>query len=90
MCFRQGMSPPLSNSDFHWLTKTCSILKKNSSNTLALALWSLEPAGAVIGGVQLVADGAFETALNIKDWNAAPNYAAQKTKREAAKVVPPM
>jgi hypothetical protein len=67
------------------------ILKQHSDNTLALALWSLEMTGAALNNVLLVTDGTFGSALAVEDWNAAPNYAAQKARREpAVTVVSPM
>ncbi|KAJ3555978.1 hypothetical protein NM688_g2283 [Phlebia brevispora] len=57
------------------------ILWKNSENTLALSLWSLDPDGAFIAGLELIADGVFSTALDIRDYTDAPNFVAQRPLR---------
>jgi hypothetical protein len=68
----------------------CSILRTKSLNTLALSLWSLNSSGASIAGLQLVADGAFSTGLDIADYLEAPDYAAQSNARPLPQVVRPM
>ncbi|TFK39704.1 glycoside hydrolase family 35 protein [Crucibulum laeve] len=66
-----------------------SILRRQSSNTLALSLWSLDRTGASIAGLQLISDDAFSTSLNIVDY-VSPDYTEQQHLRPAAQVVQPM
>jgi len=65
------------------------IIRRHSTNTIALSLWSLDGAGASIAGLQLVADGIFSTSLTIDDY-ASPDYDAQQQLRPGAKFVQPM
>ncbi|KAL0954023.1 hypothetical protein HGRIS_005178 [Hohenbuehelia grisea] len=66
------------------------LLRRKSTNTLALSLWSMDETGASIAGLQLVADGAFATSLNVQDYTLAPDYADQQQKRPSAVFVEPM
>ncbi|KAF4569577.1 hypothetical protein EYR40_008555 [Pleurotus pulmonarius] len=65
------------------------LLRRKGTNTLALSLWSLDQEGASIAGLQLVADGSFETSLRFKDVDA-PDFVAQSRGRPAALSVEPM
>ncbi|KAF8078179.1 glycoside hydrolase family 35 protein [Lyophyllum atratum] len=65
------------------------ILRRQSVNTLALSLWSLDRAGASIAGLQLVSDGIFSTSLKFTDY-VSPDYASQQQLRPVAKFVQPM
>ncbi|KAF4610613.1 hypothetical protein D9613_007145 [Agrocybe pediades] len=56
------------------------ILRRNSTNTLALSLWSLDGTGASIAGLSLVSDGTFETSFEFNDY-VTPDYATQKASR---------
>jgi len=66
-----------------------SILRRHSTNTLALSLWSLDSAGASIAGLQLVTDGTFATALQFEDY-ASPDYESQAHLRPTGKFYEPM
>lgn len=66
-----------------------SILRRQSANTLALSLWSLDKAGASIAGLQLISDGTFSTSLDFEDY-VSPDYANQQSLRPIAKFVQPM
>jgi hypothetical protein len=57
---------------------------------LGLSVWSLDPAGASIAGLELIADGVFTTSLDITDYNAAPDFEAQKSLRPHYKFYGPM
>jgi hypothetical protein len=63
------------------------ILRSHSTNTLAIALWSLDSAGASIPGVTLIQDGTFTSALRIQDYTA-PDYVASQ--RPVSSAFPPM
>ncbi|KAF5386932.1 hypothetical protein D9615_001717 [Tricholomella constricta] len=65
------------------------ILRRQSINTLALSLWSLDRTGASIAGLQLVSDGTFSTSLTFTDY-VSPDYAAQQHLRPVAKFVQTM
>ncbi|KAJ3511125.1 hypothetical protein NLJ89_g4278 [Agrocybe chaxingu] len=66
-----------------------SVLRRRSSNTLALSLWSLDGTGASIAGLTLVSDGTFATSLEFKD-NVRAGYEEQRELRPVAQVVQPM
>ncbi|KAI0765993.1 glycoside hydrolase family 35 protein [Irpex lacteus] len=67
------------------------ILHTTSRNTLALSLWSLDPSGASLDGLELITDGAFSTGFRIADLQGAPGYAEQKAERPGVvSVVKPM
>ncbi|TDL23439.1 glycoside hydrolase family 35 protein [Rickenella mellea] len=66
------------------------ILRRSSPNTLGVALWSLDGSGASIAGLSLISDGAFTSSFKFSDWTAAPDYAAQATKRTKAAYYKPM
>ncbi|ETW78704.1 glycoside hydrolase family 35 protein [Heterobasidion irregulare TC 32-1] len=61
------------------------ILKRQSENTLALSLWSLDSSGAALAGLELIADGAFSTSLTLSDYLLAPDY--EGAQRPAAEYV---
>ncbi|KAF8997897.1 glycoside hydrolase family 35 protein [Cyathus striatus] len=65
------------------------ILRRKSTNTLALSLWSLDGSGASVAGLQLVSDGTFSTALKFTDYKS-PDYAEQQSLRPAPTLVQPM
>lgn len=65
------------------------ILRRTSSNTLALSLWSLDNSGASITGLKLVADGLFSTSMQFSDY-ASPDYGAQRDQRLEATFYPPL
>ncbi|KAK7462971.1 hypothetical protein VKT23_007552 [Stygiomarasmius scandens] len=56
------------------------ILRRQSANTLALSLWSLDAQGASIAGLELVSDGTFSTALQFNDYEN-PDYRDQQGQR---------
>ncbi|KAF9269213.1 glycoside hydrolase family 35 protein [Marasmius fiardii PR-910] len=56
------------------------ILRRHSTNTLALSLWSLDRNGASLSGLQLIADGIFSTAIPFNDYEGS-DYAEQKANR---------
>ncbi|KAF7798724.1 hypothetical protein EIP86_009949 [Pleurotus ostreatoroseus] len=66
------------------------ILRRNSENTLALSLWSLDSDGAFIAGLELIADGTFSTTLDIRDYTDAPDFLEQQQLRPPGAVVDPM
>ncbi|KAF5351319.1 hypothetical protein D9758_008015 [Tetrapyrgos nigripes] len=65
------------------------ILRRNSTNTLALSLWSLDKNGGSIAGLQLVSDGTFSTSLQFEDY-ASPDYQNQQALRPEPVDVDPM
>jgi hypothetical protein len=65
------------------------ILRRKSTNTLALSLWSLDSSGASVAGISIVSDGTFTTAFQFNDY-VSPDYADQQAKRPAAAFVTPM
>ncbi|KAF5362341.1 hypothetical protein D9756_002224 [Leucocoprinus leucothites] len=65
------------------------ILRRHSTNTLAISLWSLNGSGAKIAGLQLISDGTFSTSLQFKDY-ITPDYAEQKGLRPSPANVSPM
>uniref|UniRef100_A0A8H7XSU3 Beta-galactosidase domain-containing protein n=1 Tax=Psilocybe cubensis TaxID=181762 RepID=A0A8H7XSU3_PSICU len=65
------------------------ILRRNSTNTLALSLWSLDGGGASLAGLNLVSDGTFETSFQFNDY-VTPDYADQAHLRPAAIFDAPM
>ncbi|KAJ3852093.1 glycoside hydrolase family 35 protein [Lentinula lateritia] len=56
------------------------ILFRNSTNTLALSLWSLDAEGASITGLEVISDGIFATALKFEDYHG-PDYEDQRDLR---------
>ncbi|PFH50283.1 glycoside hydrolase family 35 protein [Amanita thiersii Skay4041] len=66
-----------------------SILRRKSTNTLGLSLWSLDGSGASIPGLQLVSDGTFSTSLVFEDY-VTPDYAGQQQLRPTPTFVSPM
>ncbi|KDR80837.1 hypothetical protein GALMADRAFT_135938 [Galerina marginata CBS 339.88] len=52
------------------------ILRRNSTNTLGLSLWSLDGSGASIAGLSIVSDGVFSTSLGFTDF-VTPDYPNQ-------------
>lgn len=76
--------PLQSNSPQTIFVLPAGILHTSSPNTLALSLWSLDPSGASLDGLELVADGAFSTGFHIADLQGAPGYDEQKARRPAA------
>ncbi|KJA23488.1 glycoside hydrolase family 35 protein [Hypholoma sublateritium FD-334 SS-4] len=65
------------------------ILRRQSTNTLALSLWSLDAAGASIAGLSLVSDGTFSTSFQFNDYQS-PDYTEQQNLRPAATFFQPM
>ncbi|KAJ3969250.1 glycoside hydrolase family 35 protein [Lentinula raphanica] len=65
------------------------ILFRHSINTLALSLWSLDPEGASIAGLEIISDGIFATALVFEDYHG-PDYDDQKDQRPQGIELPPM
>jgi len=65
------------------------ILRRQSANTIALSLWSLDNSGASISGLQLVIDGTLSTSLEFNDY-ISPDYLAQSLLRPIAEYVQPM
>ncbi|TFK71435.1 glycoside hydrolase family 35 protein [Pluteus cervinus] len=65
------------------------ILRRRSTNTLCLSLWSLDATGASIAGLQLISDGTYTTSLELGDY-ASPDYEAQRSLRPPATFVQPM
>jgi len=66
------------------------ILRSSASNTLALSLWSLDAAGASLGGLQLISDGVFSTALDVEDYLAPGDTAFQSNDRPLGQYIQPM
>ncbi|KAF8159357.1 glycoside hydrolase family 35 protein [Crassisporium funariophilum] len=66
-----------------------SILRRHSTNTLALSLWSLDGAGASIAGLSLVSDGEFATSFVFNDY-VSPDYTTQQASRPVANHFTPM
>ncbi|KAJ4474972.1 glycoside hydrolase family 35 protein [Lentinula aciculospora] len=56
------------------------LIFRNSSNTLALSLWSLDAGGASIAGLEVISDGTFATALRFEEYQG-PDYEKQKNLR---------
>jgi len=54
------------------------LLRRQSENTLAISLWSLDSSGASIAGLELISDGVFRSSMEFADYTSAPDYAAQK------------
>ncbi|KAF9472855.1 glycoside hydrolase family 35 protein [Pholiota conissans] len=65
------------------------ILKRQSTNTLALSIWSLDASGASIAGLTLVSDGTFSTSFQFNDYQI-PDYTAQQKLRPVATFSQPM
>ncbi|KAF5316478.1 hypothetical protein D9619_006706 [Psilocybe cf. subviscida] len=65
------------------------ILRRKSTNTLALSLWSLDSGGASVAGINIVSDGTFDTGFQFNDY-VSPDYAEQQAKRSAATFITPM
>ncbi|THV02456.1 glycoside hydrolase family 35 protein [Dendrothele bispora CBS 962.96] len=65
------------------------ILRRQSTNTLALSLWSLDSQGASIAGLELISDGTFSTALQFTD-RESPDYADQQDQRPTPMNIPAM
>jgi len=65
------------------------ILRRNSVNTLALSLWSLDGSGASIAGISLVSDGTFGSSFPFTDY-VTPDYADQVDSRPVPTVNNPM
>jgi len=65
------------------------ILRRHSSNTLGLSLWSLDGSGAKLAGLQLVSDGMFSTSVKFDDYIAF-DYSEQERLRPAPVDLLPM
>ncbi|KIK56433.1 glycoside hydrolase family 35 protein [Collybiopsis luxurians FD-317 M1] len=65
------------------------ILLRNTTNTLAISLWSLDSSGASIAGLELVSDGTFATALQFEDYQG-PDYEDQAGLRPQGMAQAPM
>ncbi|KAF8882023.1 glycoside hydrolase superfamily [Gymnopilus junonius] len=65
------------------------ILLRNSTNTLAISLWSLDGKGASLAGLSFVTDGIFESSFPFADY-LAPDYADQAALRPSPTFNPPM
>ncbi|RDB21488.1 putative beta-galactosidase A [Hypsizygus marmoreus] len=65
------------------------ILRRKSTNTLALSLWSLDRGGASIAGLRLVSDGIFSTSMKFTDYGA-PDYTAQRQQRPIPVAIQPL
>ncbi|KAJ3902306.1 glycoside hydrolase family 35 protein [Lentinula edodes] len=65
------------------------ILFRNSTNTLALSMWSLDAEGASITGLEVISDGIFATALKFEDYQG-PDYNEQRDLRPAGITQIPM
>ena len=65
------------------------ILRRKSTNTLALSLWSLDGNGASVAGISIVSDGTFSSGFQFNDY-ASPDYKEQQAHRPAAQFVTPM
>ena len=81
-CCHQGKSilPPR----FHQLSLTTQlyrILKRQSENTLALSLWSLDDEPVGLAGLEFISDGQFSSALSLVDYELAPDYGSQASLR---------
>ncbi|KAL1742367.1 glycoside hydrolase family 35 protein [Schizophyllum fasciatum] len=72
-----------------WFVLPAGLLRRESSNTLAISVWSLDEGGAKLGGLSLRADGSFASSLTFEDYGA-PDYNEQASARETAEYVEPM
>ncbi|VDB90643.1 unnamed protein product [Peniophora sp. CBMAI 1063] len=52
------------------------ILKRENENTLAVSLWSLDAGPAGLAGLEFISDGQFSSALDLQDYDLAPDYKA--------------
>ncbi|KAK0202519.1 glycoside hydrolase family 35 protein [Desarmillaria ectypa] len=66
-----------------------SVLRRSSTNTLALSLWSLDNVGASIAGLELISDGIFSTSLIFNDYRT-PDYVEQQKGRPSGTYYEPM
>ncbi|KZV68017.1 glycoside hydrolase family 35 protein [Peniophora sp. CONT] len=66
------------------------ILRRQSENTLALSLWSLDDEPVGLAGLEFTSDGQFSSALNLLDHKLALDYAPQASLRPVDIAVPPM
>lgn len=66
------------------------ILRRQSENTLAISLWSLDEDGASIEGLELISDGTFRSSMEFEDYIDAPDYSAQKNLRPDAVYYSPL
>ncbi|KAI5890378.1 glycoside hydrolase family 35 protein [Schizophyllum commune H4-8] len=72
-----------------WFVLPAGLLRRESPNTLAISVWSLDEGGAKLGGLSLRADGYFASSLTFQDY-AAPDYGEQADAREKANYVEAM
>ncbi|KAJ7644336.1 glycoside hydrolase family 35 protein [Roridomyces roridus] len=66
-----------------------SILRRESANTLAVSVWAMDASGATVEGLEIISDGVFSSALELKDY-ASPDFEAQQHLRPASKFIEPM
>ncbi|KAJ7043887.1 glycoside hydrolase family 35 protein [Mycena alexandri] len=66
-----------------------SILRRQSTNTLAVSVWAMDETGAVLEGLELISDGVFSTSLGFSDY-VTPDFAAQENLRVPGQFMEPM
>ncbi|KAK0438054.1 glycoside hydrolase family 35 protein [Armillaria borealis] len=66
-----------------------SVLRRSSTNTLSLSLWSLDNSGASIASLRLISDGIFSTSLVFNDYRT-PDYIEQQKNRPSGTYYEPM
>ncbi|SJL04082.1 related to Probable beta-galactosidase C [Armillaria ostoyae] len=66
-----------------------SVLRRSSTNTLSLSLWSLDNSGASITGLKLISDGIFSTSFVFNDYRT-PDYIEQQKNRPSGTYYEPM
>ncbi|TRM69220.1 glycoside hydrolase family 35 protein [Schizophyllum amplum] len=72
-----------------WFVLPAGLLRRDSPNTLAISVWSLDEDGAQLAGLSLRADGVLTTSLTFEDYEA-PDYAEQADAREQGDYAQPM
>ncbi|KAJ7212285.1 glycoside hydrolase family 35 protein [Mycena pura] len=65
------------------------ILRRRSTNTLAVMVWAMDASGATVEGLQLISDGVFPTALQFNDY-VTPDYQQQAHLRPLGQFIEPM
>ncbi|KAJ7695959.1 glycoside hydrolase family 35 protein [Mycena rosella] len=66
-----------------------SILRRQSTNTLAVSVWAMDGLGATVAGLQLISDGVFSSALQFTDY-VTPDFEDQQDLRPSSQFIEPM